>query len=301
MSAKDGGSWETQNFVEGFARGWSNPEPDGFSALFTPEVRLVAPLLPVTNGIPAAEKAFRRTFAVFHGMRGTVHDWAPHPDGVFIEFTLSASFGGQPVSWRGVDRFLLRQGKAVERLHYFDTRPVMLRTARLPRTWPGLARAGARPRPPYLEIRGHGADPGSGPPLVRAWAALWDGPSAEGLIDLLGPNGHYLVPGLPPIGVDAEGRERATSLFELLPHLQGQLVRWGQRNGSLYVEGQFRATVAGKLLRWPQVDRFDLEAGRINAVSAFLDTFPLVSRLARSREARKHLVKLAEAAARQPP
>ena len=105
--------------------------------------------------------------------------------------------------------------------------------------------------------RGHRADPRSGPPLVRAWAALWHGPSAEGLIDVLGPNGHYFVPGLPPFGVDAEGRGRAASLFELLPGLQGQLVR-------------------------------------------FLDTFPLVVRLVRSRQARKQLLKLTGAETRQP-
>jgi hypothetical protein len=94
MIAARARSDQGQTFVEGFSRSWGDPQPGAFAPLFAPEIRLVAPLLPVTEGITAAEKAFKRIFAVFQGMRGDVHDWAPHPDGVFIDFTLSATLAG---------------------------------------------------------------------------------------------------------------------------------------------------------------------------------------------------------------
>jgi ketosteroid isomerase-like protein len=280
---------ERQRFVEGFASHWSDPSPTGFSVLFTPEVRLVAPLLPVTNGIPAAERAFARIFRVFKDMRGEVHDWAPHAEGVFIDFTLSAMLGGRPVSWRGIDRFLLRDGQALERVHFFDTRPLMQQTLRLPRAWLGLARAGARPRPPYLERSGGADAPGEPPPLVRACSDLWRAPSAEGVAVLLGTHGRYLIPGLPAITADIVGRRRAEHLFALLPDLEGEVIRWGAGENSLFVESHVRATIGRKLMRWPQVDRLELTDGRIAAIEAFLDTFPLAARIRRSGRQRRDL------------
>ena len=156
MIAARARSNEGQTFVEGFTRSWGDPQPGAFAPLFAPEIRLVAPLLPVTEGITAAEKAFKRLFAVFKGMRGEVHDWAPHPDGVFID-----------------------------------------------------------------------------------------------------------------------------------------VVRWGRGDRSLYIESHCQAMVTGRLLRWPQVDRFHLSDGRIGTISAFLDTFPLASRLGRSKQARQQLTELA--------
>jgi hypothetical protein len=280
---------ERQRFVEGFTSHWSDPSPTGFSELFTPEIRLVAPLLPVTNGIPATERAFARILRVFKGLRGQVHDWAPHAEGVFIDFTLSATLGGRPVGWRGIDRFLLRGGQAVERVHYFDTRPLKQQTLRLPRAWPGQARASARPRPPYLERSGEVYAPGEPPPLVRAWSDHWLAPSAGGLAVLLGPSGRYLIPGLRAITADSEGRGRAAQLFALLPDLAGEVIRWGARENTIFVESHVRATLGRKLMRWPQVDRLELVDGRIAAIEAFLDTFPLATRIRRSGRQRREL------------
>ena len=117
--------------------------------------------------------------------------------------------------------------------------------------------------------------------------------ASEGLADLLRPAGQYLIPGLAPLRAEADGRKRAAKLLALLPQLQGRLVRWGRRDRSLYIESHFQAMVRGRLLRWPQVDRFHLSDGRIGTISAFLDTFPLASRLGRSRQPRRHLSELA--------
>jgi hypothetical protein len=63
----------------------------------------------------------------------------------------------------------------------------------------------------------------------------------------------------------------------------------------LYIESHFQAMVSGSLLRWPQVDRFYLGDSRSGTISAFLDTFPLASRLRRSEHAREQMTELATA------
>ena len=56
---------------------------------------------------------------------GQVHRWGPHPDGVFIEFTLSGTLGGGPVSWRAVDAFDVgSDGLATKRVSFFDPTPI---------------------------------------------------------------------------------------------------------------------------------------------------------------------------------
>jgi hypothetical protein len=50
---------EAQRFVESFAQVWDDPDPDRFLTVFQPEIRLVAPLLPVTEGREQARDGFR--------------------------------------------------------------------------------------------------------------------------------------------------------------------------------------------------------------------------------------------------
>jgi hypothetical protein len=65
---------------------------------------------------------------------------------VLIEFTLSGTAAGAPVSWDAVDRFTLgADGLATERVNYFDSMPLVLRMGRSPRVWPALIRSGLRP------------------------------------------------------------------------------------------------------------------------------------------------------------
>jgi hypothetical protein len=51
--------------------------------------------------------------------------------------------------------------------------------------------------------------------------------------------------------------------------------------------------VTGRLLRWRQGDRFSPSDGRPGLSSAFLDTFPLASRLGRSKHAPEQVTELA--------
>ncbi len=56
-----------------------------------------------------------------------MHDSSVDGNLVFIHFTLSATYGGRPISWDAVDRFVLREdGLAAERVSFFDSQPLVL-------------------------------------------------------------------------------------------------------------------------------------------------------------------------------
>ena len=62
-------------------------------------------------------------------------------------FTLRATYGGRPIRWDAVDRFVLRDdGLASERVSFFDSQPLVLQMLTRPRGWLQLARSGFRPQ-----------------------------------------------------------------------------------------------------------------------------------------------------------
>jgi ketosteroid isomerase-like protein len=132
-------------FVDGFASAWGKSDVDGLLALLTDDVVLRQPMIPTTSGKAAAREAFSRLFVAFPNLTATVHRWAADQDLLFIEFTLHCSFGGRPLSWPAVDRFVLRDGLAAERVSYFDAMPLFLEILKRPRGWRDLARARLRP------------------------------------------------------------------------------------------------------------------------------------------------------------
>jgi ketosteroid isomerase-like protein len=131
-------------FVERFANAWGASDVDRLLALLADDVVLRQPMVPTTVGKAAARDAFTRLFVAFPGLTATVHRWAAEGELTFIEFTLRSSFGGRELSWPAVDRFLLRDGLAAERVSYFDALPLFLKILMRPRGWPGLARARMR-------------------------------------------------------------------------------------------------------------------------------------------------------------
>jgi ketosteroid isomerase-like protein len=132
---------DAARFVDGFADAWGGSDIDALLALLADDVVLAQPMLPTTVGKAAAREAFSRLFTAFPGLRATVHDWAAQGDVVFIEFTISCDFGGRELAWRAVDRFVLRDGLAAERISYFDPMPLFIGILTRPRGWRKLARA----------------------------------------------------------------------------------------------------------------------------------------------------------------
>ncbi len=114
------------DFAHRFASYWQAPVAAALPALLAPDVRLVTPRMPTTDGIDAAIEVFSGLFELIPDLTGQVHRWGPHPEGVFIEFTLSGTVGDNPVSWRAIDSFDVGpDGLATKRVSYFDPTAIL--------------------------------------------------------------------------------------------------------------------------------------------------------------------------------
>lgn len=137
-----------QAFHERFAQAWADPGPESLVALLHEDVVLRQPHLPAIHGRAAAHAEFQRLFRWLPGLRSEVACAREDAAVCFIEHALVIPVGARELRLPCVDRFLLHEGLARERMVYFD----VLRLARLvlchPRLWPGLLRyrAGFRPR-----------------------------------------------------------------------------------------------------------------------------------------------------------
>lgn len=136
-------------FVAGFEAAWTEPTPAGFDHLFADPIRLIAPLIPTTDGRVAAERSFASLLDLLPDLTAEVEDWVPTADGVMIDHVFTATLGRRPVRWRGIDRFVLdAAGRALERVHFADSTPPVRAAARTPSSWRRARRAGAVPGRP---------------------------------------------------------------------------------------------------------------------------------------------------------
>ncbi|MEA2626624.1 MAG: hypothetical protein QOD06_2669 [Candidatus Binatota bacterium] len=133
-----------RDFVAGFRDFWAAPSLDGFGRLLAPDVVLAQPLAPRMCGLDEVRRHFATIFAWLPDLSGEVDRWSAEGDVVFIEFRLRATIGGRPFQWPLVDRFVLGEdGRATERVSYFDPMPVLAAAATRPRGWARLWRSGA--------------------------------------------------------------------------------------------------------------------------------------------------------------
>jgi ketosteroid isomerase-like protein len=141
------GESDVERFVAAFTAAWAAPRLEAFEALARPEVRLVQPVAPTTEGIEAFRDFFRRLMALIPDLSARVERWAPSDDGVYIELTFRGTLGGKPVSWRGIDRITLRDAKIAERVNYSDPVPILGAIATRPSSWLRWWRSGFGPPP----------------------------------------------------------------------------------------------------------------------------------------------------------
>ena len=105
-----------EDFVRRFVEFWRAPDPERLDTVLAERVRLSAPMAPTTHTLADGKRSFADLFELIADMTAEVHRWGATEDGVLIEFTVSGTAGGGPVSWRVVDRFTLGEdGLATER------------------------------------------------------------------------------------------------------------------------------------------------------------------------------------------
>lgn len=122
-------------FVDRFADAWRTPDLGKHEELWADDIVLVQPLMGALHGRAACRAAFARLFQLVPDLHAVVHRFGTSGDALFIEITLSGTFGGRELSWSAVDRFLLVDGRIAERVSYFDSAPIALAMAARPRGW----------------------------------------------------------------------------------------------------------------------------------------------------------------------
>ncbi|HET6733714.1 nuclear transport factor 2 family protein [Mycobacterium sp.] len=122
-------------FVTKFADFWTDPTPARLPELLHTNVVLRQPLAPSAVGIEQAQVQFERFCRCLPGLHARVDHWSTHNDLVFIEFTLCARLGRETLAWPTVNRLILRDGKAAERVTYFDPLAVLPTLLRHPSVW----------------------------------------------------------------------------------------------------------------------------------------------------------------------
>lgn len=131
MSTRSTGS----AFVKKFADFWTAPTPARLPELLHTDVVLRQPLTPPTIGIAQAQRQFERFCRCLPGLHARVDHWSADNELAFIEFTLYAQLGRETLAWPTVNRLTLRDGKAYERVTYFDPLTVLPTLMRHPSVW----------------------------------------------------------------------------------------------------------------------------------------------------------------------
>lgn len=123
-------------FVDWFRQVWSDPSGHDYQFLryVAPQIRLLAPLAGRSCGREQGYAAFRRAFAVLPDLTATVTEWAVSEDALFIAMEFRATVGRRAIRWRNVDRFVFRDGSAVERRAFFNPLTLMGSMLTSPRT-----------------------------------------------------------------------------------------------------------------------------------------------------------------------
>jgi ketosteroid isomerase-like protein len=130
-------------FAQRFADAWRNPTMDKFEVMFSDAIVLRQPMMGTLRGKQACRASFEQLFALVPDLHADVHRVGHGKCEVFIEFTLSGTYGGKPISWDAVDRMTFTNGLIAERVSYFDSAPLAVKLVARPRGWNRLARTGA--------------------------------------------------------------------------------------------------------------------------------------------------------------
>lgn len=127
-------------FAARFADAWRTPDLTKHEALWSDGIVWTQPMMGTLRGKRACREAFERLFALVPDLHAHVHTVGHDDRTVFIEFTLSGTYGGKPITWAAVDRFTFSDGLIAERVSYFDAAPLVLMLLGRPRGWNRLAR-----------------------------------------------------------------------------------------------------------------------------------------------------------------
>jgi ketosteroid isomerase-like protein len=115
---------DQQTFVDTFAAAWASRDGKAFLALWHPDGQLHYPF--ANRVIRGSEIGMLNdlTKANAPGLTWRLIDWTARGDVVMVEWESSNQYGAHRVTWRGVDKLTLRDGRIIEEVVYADTAPL---------------------------------------------------------------------------------------------------------------------------------------------------------------------------------
>ncbi|MEQ8269064.1 MAG: nuclear transport factor 2 family protein [Parvibaculum sp.] len=115
---------DREDFVARFAAAWAARDPEQFIALWHPEGELHYPF--ADRVIRGAEigKLNELQNAQAPKLTWKLLGWTSRGDVVVIEWESSNTYGEMVVTWRGVDKMTLKDGRIMEEIVYADTAPL---------------------------------------------------------------------------------------------------------------------------------------------------------------------------------
>lgn len=119
-------------FVQQFKSFWQNPRVDDLPNLLHDDVTLIQAILRPMQGIQAGQAGFQRLFNWIPDLHAELDHWTVKENHVFLELRLIGTLAGQTVEWPVVDYFILEGEKAIHRVSYFDTLPLVIRICKSP-------------------------------------------------------------------------------------------------------------------------------------------------------------------------
>jgi len=117
--------------------------------------------------------------------------------------------------------------------------------------------------------------------FAERFAAGWraGGPAdrfVEHFAPLCTPQVLLLQPLSPPLRGREGLRRLAGSLFEAMPDLRGEVLRWGPTEDGLFIELTLRGTLDGRPLEWTVADRVVLRDGLMVERRSYFDPTQLL-------------------------
>lgn len=137
-----------EQYVQTFTAIWAEPRnaesfTERFMEFVHPDIVMIQPWLfyPVAHGVTGFKRQFRRYFRALPDLSGQVIRWAAMGDTVWIELELTCWHDRRPLTFRIIDRTIIRNAKAIERRVFADPLPLFIGMLARPWSWPRAIRA----------------------------------------------------------------------------------------------------------------------------------------------------------------
>jgi ketosteroid isomerase-like protein len=115
---------DVQDFVTRFAAAWAARDGQAFLDLWHPDGTLQTPLVERPLRGSELPRLLEVQTAAAPDFVWQLLDWTSRGNVVIIEWQTTRNVNGARFSWRGVDKFRLKDGRIIEEVVYSDTAPL---------------------------------------------------------------------------------------------------------------------------------------------------------------------------------